>query len=97
MFPKRSFIYMLVYVYIGEYMYSTVRVADTTKEKIENLKVYKRESIDDVLNKLLVLVPEGDDEGKYTTEFRAGLLQSLAESKLGKVITHEQMKKQLGL
>ncbi len=78
-------------------MYSTVRVADSTKQKIEGLKIYKRESIDDVLNKLLALVPDGDDEGKYTVDFRAGLLQSLAESKAGKGISHEQMKKQLGL
>ncbi|MDD3160040.1 MAG: hypothetical protein PHQ98_03670 [Candidatus ainarchaeum sp.] len=78
-------------------MYSTVRVANVTKEKIESLKVYRRESMDDVLNKLLALVPEGDDEGKYTSEFRAGLLQSLVESKMGKTITHEQLKKELGL
>ncbi len=77
-------------------MYSTVRVSEVTKGKIESLKVYKRESIDDVLNKLLALVPEGDDEGKYTIEFRAGLLQSLVESKMGKTISHEQLKKELG-
>jgi hypothetical protein len=88
---------MCVYICIGGYMYSTVRVANVTKEKIESLKVYKRESMDDVLNKLLALVPEGDDEGKYTSEFRAGLLQSLVESKMGKTITHEQLKKELGL
>ncbi len=97
MFSKSSFIYMLVYVYIGEYMYSTVRVANVTKEKIENLKVYKRESIDDVLNKLLALVPDGDEEGKYTEEFRAGLLQSLVESKMGKTYSLSEAKKQLGL
>jgi len=78
-------------------MYSTVRVANNTKEKIESLKIYRRESIDDVLNKLLVLVPEGDNEGKYTPEFRAGLLQSLAESKANKGVPLSKVKKQLGL
>ena len=92
-----SFKYICIYVYIGEYMYTTVRVAEKTKEKIEALKEYKRETIDDVLNKLLALVPEGDEEGEYTTEFRAGLLQSLIESKQGKSIPLSQVKKELGL
>ena len=78
-------------------MYTTVRLNEKTKEKIESLKEYKRESIDDVLNKLLALVPEGDSEGKYTADFRAGLLESLAESKAGKVVSHEQLKKELGI
>ncbi|MFA6269232.1 MAG: hypothetical protein WCW13_02235 [archaeon] len=78
-------------------MYTTVRVANSTKEKIESLKIYRRESIDDVLNKLLVLVPEGDGEGKYTTDFRAGLLQSLAESKMGKGVPLSKVKKELGI
>ena len=94
---SNSFKYTCVYDDIGDYMYTTVRVSEKTRAKIEELKEYKRESIDEVLNKLLALVPEGDDEGEYTVEFRAGLLQSLAESKAGKFITHEQLKKELGL
>ncbi|MFA5357830.1 MAG: hypothetical protein WC308_02810 [archaeon] len=78
-------------------MYTTVRVAETTRARIESLKEYRRESIDDVLNKLLALVPEGDEEGKYTSEFRAGLLESLAESKAGKTVPLEKVKKELGL
>jgi hypothetical protein len=78
-------------------MYTTVRVAESTRAKIESLKEYRRESIDDVLNKLLALVPEGDSEGKYADEFRAGLLEALAESKAGKTVPLEKVKKELGL
>ncbi len=86
-----------VYDDIGGYMYTTVRVAESTRAKLELLKEYKRESLDDVLNKLLALVPDGDNEGKYSDEFKAGLLESLAESKSGRKISHEQLKKELGL
>ena len=78
-------------------MYTTMRVSEVTKGKIESLKEYRRESMDDILNKLLALVPEGDDEGKYSPEFRAGLLQALVESKSGKGIPLSQVKKELGL
>jgi hypothetical protein len=97
MFQKDCFLYMLLYVYIGGYMYTTVRVSESTREKIEALKEHKRESVDEVLNKLLALVPEGDGEGKYTEEFRAGLLKSFVESKMGKTYSLSEVKKKLGL
>ena len=53
---------MLVYVYIGEYMYSTMRVANTTKDKLEALKDHKRESFDEVLNRLMDFAPKVKDE-----------------------------------
>jgi len=53
---------MLIYVYIGDYMYSTMRVANTTKEKLEALKEHKRESFDEVLNRLIDFAPKVKDE-----------------------------------
>ncbi|HIH09222.1 MAG TPA: hypothetical protein HA254_00975 [Candidatus Diapherotrites archaeon] len=78
-------------------MYTTVRVSDETKGKLESLKEYKRESMDDVLNKLVALVPEGDGEGKYKSEFRAGLLEALYQSKTKKTVSFEKVKKEAGL
>lgn len=43
-------------------MYTTVRVANKTKEKLESFKEHKRESIDEVLNRLMDCVPEVKDE-----------------------------------
>jgi hypothetical protein len=78
-------------------MYTTVRVSERTKEKLESLKEYKRESIEEVLTKLVALVPEGDDEGKYTPEFRAGLLEGLYQLGAGKTVSFEKVKKEAGL
>lgn len=54
--------YMSVYVCIGDYMYSTMRVANTTKNKLEALKEHKRESFDEVLNRLIDFAPKVKDE-----------------------------------
>ena len=43
-------------------MYTTVRVAESTREKIEALKEHKRESIDEVLNRLIDSAPKVKDE-----------------------------------
>ena len=45
------------------------------------------------LDKLLSLVPEGDDEGMYTNEFRIGLLIAKLELRNGGVIPHKELKK----
>ncbi len=76
---------------------TTIQIGKDTKSKLESLKEYKRETFDEVIEKLLALVPEGDEEGKYTDEFRAGLLDSLFEAKSGKGIPLKQVEKELGL
>ncbi|HNV00806.1 MAG TPA: hypothetical protein PKK60_00060 [archaeon] len=42
--------------------YSSLRVASTTKDKLEALKEHKRESFDDVLNRLVEYAPQVKDE-----------------------------------
>ncbi|HIH22064.1 MAG TPA: hypothetical protein HA222_05415 [Candidatus Diapherotrites archaeon] len=74
---------------------TTIQLNKETKARLESLKNYRRETFDEVVSKLLALVPEGDEEGKYTEEFRAGLLESLYESKLGKTVSLAQVKKEL--
>lgn len=39
-------------------MYTTLRVENKTKEKLDKLKEYKRESYDEVLNRVLEYMPE---------------------------------------
>ena len=76
---------------------TTIRLEIATKKGLEVLKEHKRESFDEVIGKLLALVPEGDEEGKYSDEFRAGLLEAHFEAKQGKVISFDKVKKELGL
>ena len=44
---------------------------------------------------LLASIPKGDDEGKYSGSFRLGLINARLDLKLGKLISHKQLKKQL--
>lgn len=56
-----------------------------------------RETYDDLLRKLISLIPEGDDEGKFTDAFRMGLLNARLDTIQGRTISHEELKKRLGL
>ena len=82
---------------LGGILYATVRLKEKTKNSLEFLKENKRESFDTLVNKLITLVPKGDEEGEYTNTFRASLLQGLYEVKSGETISHADLKKELGL
>jgi len=45
----------------------------------------------------MALVPEGDEEGRYTEAFRLGLLQARLDVKEGRIVTHKEVKRRLGL
>ena len=76
---------------------TTIQIDKSTREKLAKLKTSDRETYDEVLNRLLSLVPEGDEEGEYTDSFRMGLLLAKCEIKEGKVISHVEAKRRLGL
>ena len=78
-------------------MATTIQLEKKTRDELSSLKAYKRESFDDVLKKLLYMIPKGDDEGEYKDEFRAELLESYYEARTGKGIPFEDIKKELGL
>ena len=77
--------------------YTSIQLLPQTRLKLAGFKASGRETYDDVLNKLMMLVPEGDDEGKYTEEFRIGLLNAKLDLMRGNVISHAEVKKRLGL
>lgn len=76
---------------------TTIQLSPTTRDRLSRLKSNPRETYDELLNKLLALIPEGDDEGRYTEEFRIGLLNARIDIREGRLVSHEQVKKQLGL
>lgn len=76
---------------------TTIQLASATREKLAKLKSSTRETYDELINKLLALVPEGDEEGTYTQAFRLGLLRARLDVKEGRVISHEEVKRRLGL
>lgn len=76
---------------------TTIQVDTRTRAKLAALKASKNETYDQTINRLMLLVPEGDEEGTYSAEFRAGLLESQIESAMGLGIPHEKAMKMLGL
>ena len=78
-------------------MATTIQVSEATREKLARLKSSRRETYDELLNKLLSLVPEGDEEGRYTQAFRVGLLEARLDIKEGRLTPLREAKKRLGL
>jgi hypothetical protein len=78
-------------------MITTIQVSPTTRERLAALKSSPRETYDELLSKLLALVPRGDDEGTYTDAFRVGLLNARLDIRSGRTTSHDQVKKRLGL
>ncbi len=71
-----------------------LRVNPHTKERLDKLKIHSRESYNDVIERLLSMTV--DDE-PLTAEELEGIHESLVEFKAGHSVTHEQIKKDLGL
>jgi len=83
--------------YLWPAMATTIRLSSETRNRLARLKSTSRETYDEVLNKLLALVPEGDEEGLYTRSFLVGLLSARLDFKEGRVVDHERVKKRSDL
>jgi hypothetical protein len=78
-------------------MITTIQVSPATRERLAALKSSPRETYDELLNKLLALIPRGDDEGEYADAFRMGLLDARLDFRAGRMTAHDRVKKRLGL
>ena len=78
-------------------MATTIQISPATRERLSALKSSPRETYDELLNKLLSLVPHGDEEGTYTDLFRVGLFNARLDIQAGRLTPHDQVKRRLGL
>jgi hypothetical protein len=78
-------------------MITTIQLAPETRERLSQLKQSPRETYDELLNKLLDLVPMGDDEGTYSAAFRVGLFNARLDIRAGRTVGHEELKRRLSL
>jgi hypothetical protein len=76
---------------------TTIQLSPETRSRLAGLKESPRETYDDVVNRLLALVPTGDDEGRYSQAFRVGLLKARLDIHGGRTIDHARLKRQLNL
>ena len=66
-------------------MTTSIRLSRYTREKLVALKASRRETYDEMLNRLISLVPTGDEEGLYPNAFRTGLLNARLDIREGRV------------
>ena len=78
-------------------MYTTIQLEKNTRERLNKLRIYKKATYDEIINALMDLIPEGDDEGKYTSEFRASLLRGLLDIRHGRSYSSAEVRTKLGL
>ncbi len=78
-------------------MATTIQLRTETRERLARLRASPRETYDEVLSRLLSLVPEGDDEGLYLQSFRVGLLDAMLDIREGRLVDHAHVKRRLGL
>ena len=77
--------------------YTSIQINPDTKKRLSSFKGSKRETYDEILNKLMSLIPQGDEEGEYTDEFKFSLLNARLDIKQNKGISHEELKRKLGV
>lgn len=76
-------------------MVTSIQLNNKTKARLEKLKSFPKESYDDVVNRLLNMAQ--DDEGILSKQTIRNIEKSLAEIKAGKIVSHKDVKKKLGL
>jgi len=76
---------------------TTIQIDAETRDRLARLKSSPRETYDELLRKLLTLIPEGDEEGRYSEGFRLALLNARLDIRAGRLTPHERVKKHLGL
>ena len=70
---------------------STIQVKEETKKRLQSMKLYPRETYEEVIERLIEDLSELNDETKAEIE------EARKEIASGKFVTHEQLKKDLGL
>ena len=78
-------------------MITTIQLSSSTRQRLAALKATPRETYDELVNKLIALIPTGDDEGLYTDSFRIGLLSARLDLRARRVTDHDLVRKRLGL
>ena len=77
--------------------YTTIQINTATRERLAGMRSYDRETYDEILNALMEIVPSGDEDGKYTPEFRASLLRGMSDIRNGRMHSMGDVRKILGL
>lgn len=73
---------------------TTIQITRTLKKKLEELKVYPNETMDQIIERL---TENKIDREPLSEEEIKGIEEGLADIKAGRVYTTKQLKKELGI
>ncbi|MEK6953706.1 MAG: hypothetical protein AABX01_01755 [Candidatus Micrarchaeota archaeon] len=71
--------------------YSTISVSPKIKRRLEGFRLYRRETYDELLGRLMEDASLGDDEGEFTQEAKEGIKRGLKDIKEGRTIPLEKI------
>jgi hypothetical protein len=75
-------------------MVTSIQLENKTKTKLENMKIFSRESYNDVVNRLLRIA---EDDDVLNVETIKDLEDALDDIKKGRLISHKKVKQKYGL
>ena len=70
---------------------STIQIKEETKKTLKSMKLHPRETYEEVIERVI------EDLRELNEETRAEIEEARNEIESGKFVTHEQLKKDLGL
>jgi predicted CopG family antitoxin len=76
--------------------YTTIQISTNIRNRLTELKDSPRQTYDEVLEKLIELVPKGDEEGEYKPAFRGSILRGLLDARHSKTTALAELEKQFG-
>ncbi|MBI2140333.1 hypothetical protein HYU14_05395 [Candidatus Woesearchaeota archaeon] len=77
---------------------TSIQIGKETLERLKSLKEYRRETYDELLNKVIAIIEKlNKDEPELTQSILAEIEQGRKESKEGKGVSTKQLMKKLGL
>jgi predicted CopG family antitoxin len=74
-------------------MDTTIKIKDDTRTKLENFKIYSKETYNDVIERLMKTAQDDDLDPQTIRNIR----KSLDDIEKGKMYTLDQVEKELGL
>lgn len=72
-------------------MPTTIQISDSIKAKLDRMKMMERETYNEVIERMI------EDDLELNAKTKAEIEEARKRIKSGKVISHEEVKKRLGL
>jgi predicted transcriptional regulator len=73
---------------------TTIQLEERTKKRLERVKMFPRETYNQVIERLL---EKGEEEGHLSPRTIRNIERSLADIKAGRVYSTKELKKELGI